>query len=171
MTNSRRRIWYDITMALTFPSVLGAVIYSMLDTGMRESFSNALVAVNLLSPEDIITPGGPQPSLLNALGLSPKICLTVYLLITFFVAVQYPATTYTRSTSKLIILVNTFFMTSLSQVRLRVAVVCKRLLGSVRSSHSHTTIRITTTSLTRIILSQKMLDTISGPALYKTPCA
>lgn len=89
MANSRRRLWYDITMALTFPSVLGTVIYSLLDTGMRESFNNALVALHILNPQDIVTSAGQQPALLTALGLSPKVGLAVYLLITFFVAVQY----------------------------------------------------------------------------------
>ena len=45
------------------------------------------------------------------------------------------------------------------------------LYEAARDIPSRTTIRITTTSLTRIILTQKMLDTIGGPVLYKTPCA
>jgi hypothetical protein len=88
MAIAKRRIWYDITMALTFPSVLGAVIYSLLDTGMREGFNKVLLFLNLLNPQDVVIPTDHE-SLLNALGLSPKLGLAVYLLITLCVAVQY----------------------------------------------------------------------------------
>lgn len=89
MANSKRRLWYDITMALTFPSVLGTVIYSLLDTGMHESFIKGLVALGILNPQDIVSSVSEQPSLLIALGLTPNMGLIVYLLITLFVAVQY----------------------------------------------------------------------------------
>jgi hypothetical protein len=75
-------------MALTFPSVLGTVIYSLLDTGMRESFHKVLVDLRLLNPQDVVAPQSQIPSL-SALGLAPKWGLTVYLLITLLVAVQY----------------------------------------------------------------------------------
>jgi len=75
-------------MALTFPSVLGTVIYSLLDTGMRESFHKVLVVLRLLNSQDVVARESQLP-LLSALGLRPKWGLTVYLLITLLVAVQY----------------------------------------------------------------------------------
>jgi hypothetical protein len=87
-STKQRRLWYDITMALTFPAVLGAVIYSLLDTGMREGFANLLVFLNIVGDRDIVS-SAPQPTLLSALQLSPKAGSIAYLLITLFVAVQY----------------------------------------------------------------------------------
>ena len=86
MPNSRQRIWYDTTMALTFPSVLGTVIYSMLDTGIRESFYKIPVALGLI---DIVPVQPSQAPFLSALRLSEGWGLLLYLLITLFVAAQY----------------------------------------------------------------------------------
>ena len=89
MARDRTHIWYDLTMALIYPSVLGAVIYAFLDASIQVSASRILDTI-ARAPDSSLQPVQPQGiHFFEALGLPPVVGFVAYMLITLFVIVHY----------------------------------------------------------------------------------
>ena len=89
MGRDRTHIWYDLTMALVYPSVLGAVIYAFIDASVQVSASRILDMLTR-APELNLQPAQSQGIyFFAALGLPPVIGFVAYMLITLFVIVHY----------------------------------------------------------------------------------
>jgi len=76
-------------MSLTYPSVLGAVIYSFLDASIQVSIFPFFRTMATLSDPSLVPTEAPKFHFFEAFGLTDTIGLFVYLTITLFVIVHY----------------------------------------------------------------------------------
>lgn len=105
MARKNTTVWYDITVALTYPSVLGAIFYYFLDTTAQ------LGAIPLMNSLFKIEPGAQaqplsQAPFLAALDLHRVFTVLAFGLLTAFTIVhffadflysKYSQTTYSRA--------------------------------------------------------------------------
>lgn len=89
MEKSRNRIWYDITMALTFPSVIGTVIYSILDTGVKQSLFKLFSFNNMIDLTKLDLLNTNNFYAMQSLGFSKSIGILIYLLLSLLIIIQY----------------------------------------------------------------------------------
>ena len=87
----RTRIWYDLMVALIYPSILGAIIYAFLDASIQLSALSFIERMTTLLDPDFIPPTGEGKHFFAAFGITESIGFLVFLVITLLIIVHHSA--------------------------------------------------------------------------------
>ena len=89
MSQKRTRVWYDLTMSLTYPSILGAVIYFFFDASIQVFGLPLLYRISaLLGPGQSLT-GEPPFHFFESLGFSTGGGFLIFLAITLLIVIHH----------------------------------------------------------------------------------
>lgn len=91
MIEKRTRIWYDLTMALTYPAVLGAVVFFFLDSTIRAYIVSVVRENATLFDFNSVLKAIPQLRFFDAFGVTGPMGFVGLLAITLMIGIHHSA--------------------------------------------------------------------------------